>query len=170
MPEVLEVFIGGAVAVIVFAVADFFGGGAWLCRALGTGFIIFALPFSAASTDTYTDAAGFVFVGEVFVDATVTIIIKAIAFFFDGFAGGAVDPLAFGAGFCARFARCRTGLGHIFIDVAITVIIDVVACFCFGCTGFDGTFDTGLVAFASPFSGSFAGSDTNGAGFSFVAP
>jgi hypothetical protein len=170
LPEVLEVFISGAVAVIIFAVADFFGRGAWLCRALGTGFIIFALPFSGALTDAYTDAASLVFVGEVFIDLAIAIVIEVIAFFFDGFAGGAVDPLAFGAGFCARFARCRTGLGDIFIDVAITVIIDVVTCFCFGGTGFDGTFDTGLVAFASPFSGSFTGSDTNRAGFSFVAP
>lgn len=101
MPKVLEVFICRAVTVVVFAVADFFGRRPRLCRALGAGFIVFALPFSSALTDAYTDRAGFVFVREVFIDLAIAIIIEVIAFFFDGFASRAVDPLAFGTGFCA---------------------------------------------------------------------
>ena len=133
---------------------------------------------SSFETITTSNRTGFVFVAEVFVDRTVTVVVSAVTGFSLGLTG--LD-IAFNAEFVA-FADEFTGLfalsfadgadfalgGKAFVDRAITVVVFAVTDFgAFG-TGRDTAGCATVVFFADGVSGAFADTKTDATAFSEI--
>jgi hypothetical protein len=169
LSEVGPVFVGLAVAIIVFAIAEFGAGGASFSAAT-TRTVRFAFKDTFAETGSFAFLTFFTDVGIIFVDLAVAVVVFAVAQIFCGgldrtltltpFAVGVTGLLAFltdpivGSTF-ALFAGVAVTT---FVNIAIAVVVFVVTGFfvgfytVFAFTPFFSTVDTVLFAF-------FAGAD-----------
>ncbi len=164
------VFIGLTITVVIDTVASFGLFGLGLHRAFNAGAVGGTDPGSSVATAADANRAGGALVEPVLIDASVAVVVLAVAGLCGRLARCTIDPTSGATGFGAGFTDGFAGLGQILIDATVAIVVLAVAGLGLGRASFFRALHAGAVGRADPLSGLLAPTGTNGTGRALVGP